>query len=95
MDKAQGHTHTYGRRVHLHQRPEISSHPPKVAFGPVDFANKMGSEERCGSLRVSSEHSAREEHIRHVERRRYVYNNIMTDHFYILSNFKLIIIIYF
>lgn len=70
MDKAQGHTHTYGGRVHLHQRPEISGHPPEVALGPVDSTNQMGSEERRGNLRVPGEHSAREEHIRHAERRR-------------------------
>lgn len=70
MDKAQRHTHTDGRRVHVHQRPAISSHPPQGALGPMDTAHQMGSKERRGNLRVPSEHAAGQEHIRHAERRR-------------------------
>jgi hypothetical protein len=73
MDKAQRHTYTDGGRVHIHQWPAVSGHSPSVAFGPVDIAHKMGSEERRGHLWVPGEHTTGEEHIRHAERRWWVF----------------------
>lgn len=70
VDKTQRHSYTDRGRVYVHQRPTVPGYPPQVALGSMDVAYQMGAKKRRRRIRVPSEHTASEEHIRHVERRR-------------------------
>lgn len=57
LGKTQRHPPTDGGEIHVHQRPEIPSHPPPE-LGGLESTDQVPSAPRHRNIRVSDQHYA-------------------------------------